>query len=188
MTKRTTITSLRKQRQEQKERKERNESRHHSGNGFMTPIWGPMLWAILHMISMNYPVHPTAAEKRHYGLFVQYLSHVLPCGNCRTNMQENLRRFPLGESELQSRDTFSLWMYEFHQRVNVATGKDINRSPSYDTMMDMYELFRARCSKVASEVGCIVPANNVDTKCILSIVPKSDSSPGGSIHIDKRCM
>ena len=85
-----------------------------STHGFLTSVWGPMMWSMLHMISLNYPVNPSYYQKQHYYQFVLSLTHVLPCRACRQNMIHTINDMGFSiEKHMENRDTFSQWIYEF---------------------------------------------------------------------------
>ena len=94
-----------------------------SDDGFLTTVWGPPLWHYLHTMSFNYPVHPTAADKRNYRAFMLSLQHVLPCKYCRINLKTNYKNYPLRACHLVNRDAFSRYVYELHETVNKLLGK-----------------------------------------------------------------
>ena len=50
----------------------------YSGDGFLTTVWGPAQWHMLHTISFNYPVKPSEEEKKKYRDYVLSLQNVLP--------------------------------------------------------------------------------------------------------------
>jgi len=158
-----------------KTRRKYHRDDYHSNNGMMTAIWGPPTWHMLHCISFNYPVEPTATEKRRYRAFVLNLRHVLPCGKCRKNLVKNFARLPLEQKHMASRDTFSRYIYDLHEVVNTMLGK--KSGLTYQDVRDTYENFRARCSTgattggVASETGCVIPYNGRKQKCVLEIRP-----------------
>jgi hypothetical protein len=157
-----------------------------SGNGMMTTIWGPPLWHVLHTMSFNYPVRPTAADKKRYADFVRSLAFTLPCGKCRQNLTRNLRSVPLTGSSLASRAAFSRWMYRFHEHVNRGLGK--KSGLSYEQVRDRYEHFRARCVAPTPRVesGCTGElGGRKKSKCVLKIVPHDDACK--SLVIDQRC-
>ena len=56
-----------------------------SGDGMLTTIWGPNMWHYLHTLSFNYPIQPTAENKKYYKQFVLNLQYTLPCKYCRNN-------------------------------------------------------------------------------------------------------
>ena len=170
-----------------------------SGDGFMTSVWGPALWHVLHTISFNYPVNPSAKQQHQYKAFIMSLENVLPCGRCRVNLKSNLAHLPLTNNDMKSRDTFSRYIYNLHELVNKMLDKKSNLS--YEDVRERYEHFRSRCNgddskknngennggnndklttipalispKITKpkENGCINPLHGIKTKCILKIVP-----------------
>jgi hypothetical protein len=179
---------------------------YHSNDGMLTTVWGPGIWHYLHTMSFNYPVHPTQEEKRHYRDFVLGLKYVLPCGKCRKNLVKNFRRLPLTMAAMESRDTFSRYIYDLHESVNKMLEK--RSGLSYADVRERYEHFRARCvqpmekeeqmggarktrrnkkaKKVNDEKGCVVPLYGQKARCILQIVPQEVKS--ATIQIDGRCI
>jgi hypothetical protein len=165
---------------------------YNSGDGFITKVWGPALWHVLHTISFNYPTHPTEKNKQDYRTFMLSLKHVIPCKNCRKNLVMNFKKLPLTDKYLTSRAMFSKYVYLLHEAVN----KMLNKKSmlSYADVRDRYEHFRARCSSKESDRqttrkhrrGCIDPMYGKKSKCIIKIVPQ-DVVAGESIQIDKKC-
>lgn len=126
----------------------------YSGDGFLTAVWGPAQWHMLHTISFNYPINPTAEEKKQYMEYVLSLKNVLPCGACRKNLVKNFKKYPLKMKHMESRDTFSRYIYNLHEIVNTMLKKKSNLT--YCDVRERYEHFRARClsddsSKVFSD-------------------------------------
>jgi hypothetical protein len=171
----------------------------YSGDGFLTTVWGPAQWHMLHTISFNYPVNPTEEQKKQYRNYVLSLQNVLPCGACRKNLKTNLRHFPLKMSDMISRETFSKYIYNLHELVNKMLKKKSNLT--YCDVRERYEHFRARCvdekpkvfkyseiktRKNKKEKGCTEPLYGKKARCILNIVPQEEK--GQSIQIDKKCM
>jgi hypothetical protein len=171
----------------------------YSGDGFLTTIWGPAFWHALHTISFNYPVNPTIEDKKNYRDYVLSLQNVLPCGACRKNLRMNFKHLPLKLSHMESRDSFSRYIYDLHELVNKMLKKKSNLS--YCDVRERYEHFRARCvdekpkvfkysdiktKKNKKEKGCTEPLYGKKARCILNIVPQDEK--GQSIQIDKKCM
>lgn len=130
-----------------------------SNDGFLTYVWGPGFWMTLHTISMNYPTHPTSAERRQYRAFFNSLQHVLPCGKCRDNLVDNLSTTRYGARVFKNRDTLSRWVYDLHKCVNTMLGKPTK--VTYDEMRQTYEHFRARCGMTRSaETGATTRKRN----------------------------
>lgn len=144
---------------------------YNSGDGMLTTIWGPGLWHYLHTMSFNYPVNPTQEEKKYYRDFIIQLKYVLPCKHCRINLVKNLKELPLTYKHMNSRYTFSKYIYLLHEHINNMLGKTSNLS--YDVVRERYEHFRARCSKKITihEKGCTESLYGEKSKCIIKIVP-----------------
>jgi len=165
-----------------------------SGDGMMTSVWGPPLWHFLHTMSFNYPVEPTRQDKRHYKEYIINLKYILPCGYCRKNLIKNFKELPLTMADMKNRDTFSRWVFKFHELVNTMLGK--KSGLKYCDIRKRYENFRSRCSKVRKtrvnktrkrkESGCTEPLYGTKSKCIVKIVPKSTG--GKSFQMDKKCV
>jgi hypothetical protein len=171
----------------------------YSGDGFLTSVWGPAVWHTLHTISFNYPVSPSIEQKKYYRNFVISLQNVLPCGACRKNLKTNFKHLPLTMNVMESRDTFSRYIYNLHELINRMLKKKSNLT--YCDVRERYEHFRSRCvdekpkvfkySEITSqknrkEKGCTEPLYGKKARCILNIVPQDEK--GQSIQIDKKCM
>jgi hypothetical protein len=182
----------------------------YSGDGFLTTVWGPVQWHMLHTISFNYPVNPTEEQKTQYRDYILSLQHILPCGACRKNLTTNLRHLPLTMDAMKSRNTFSRYIYELHELVNKMLKKPSNLT--YCDVRERYEHFRSRCvdtqpkvysfqpkdtttttkkkkakeTETEKEKGCTEPLYGKKARCILNIVPQEEK--GQSIQIDKKCM
>jgi hypothetical protein len=172
---------------------------YYSGDGFLTSVWGPAQWHMLHTISFNYPVNPTLLEKKQYRDYVLSLQNVLPCGACRKNLKMNLKHLPITMNDMKNRDTFSRYIYNLHELVNRMLHKKSNLT--YCDVRERYEHFRSRCvdespkvykyssiktQKHRKEKGCTEPLYGKKARCILNIVPQDEK--GQSIQIDKKCM
>ncbi len=175
----------------------------HSGDGMLTTVWGPSMWHFLHTMSFNYPVSPTPDQKRHYMDFILNLRNVLPCKYCRMNLTNNLATRPLKMCHMESRDTFSRFIYDLHETVNKLLGK--NSGLSYCDVRERYEHFRSRCTQDAPKVfnfkefyrgkkgkkgehekGCTEPLYGKKAKCVISIVPQEVKVP--TFSVDDQCI
>lgn len=164
-----------------------------SGDGMLTTVWGPSMWHVLHTMSFNYPVEPTSEMKRHYREFMLNLVNVLPCKYCRMNLKKNYKTLPLRAANMESRATFSRYVYDLHEVVNKMLKK--KSGLSYADVRERYEHFRARCTvddplthtKETKEKGCTEPLYGKKAKSIIYIVPQTYKCRG-SINIDKQCI
>ena len=171
-----------------------------SNDGFLTTVWGPPMWHFLHTMSFNYPVHPSAADKRNYGAFITGLQHVLPCKYCRVNLKTNLKNHPLRACHLANREAFSKYVYDLHEIVNKLLGK--NSGLSYCDVRERYEHFRARCTddpkprmikpqnknktQKRAHKGCTEPLYGTYSKCVMKIVPQDAQTE--TLSIDRQCI
>jgi len=116
-----------------------------SSDGMLTTVWGPSIWHYLHTMSFNYPVKPSAEDKKHYYDFMINLQNVLPCKYCRENLKNNYKELPLTKKHMESRESFSRYVYNLHELVNKMLHKKSNLS--YCDVRERYEHFRARCTE-----------------------------------------
>jgi hypothetical protein len=192
-----------------------DEKDYYSNDGMLTTVWGPSMWHYLHTMSFNYPVKPTAEDKKHYRCFIYNLRNVLPCGKCRNNLKNNFKKLPLKMENMKSRDTFSRYIYDLHEVINTMLNK--KSGLTYEVVRERYEHFRSRCTKDLKEIkskkrkhdiviaglrknqtkrarklmqekekGCIEPLYGEKSKCILKIVPQKEKCD--SFQIDKKCI
>jgi hypothetical protein len=162
---------------------------YNSGNGFNVHIWGGLIWNSLHIISFNYPVNPTEEDKDHYHQYLMSLKHVLPCKSCRDNYTKNLIQSGYSRSKLKDRDTFSRYVYDLHNTVNLMLGK--KKYKTYNEVRDRYEMFRAKCVNSTPvgyryETGCTKPVNNIKSQSVINIVPLEQNRE--TFIIDRRCI
>jgi hypothetical protein len=177
---------------------------YNSNDGMLTTVWGPGMWHYLHTMSFNYPVKPSCEDKKHYYEFVLSLRHVLPCGKCRKNLVKNFKKLPLKMRHMESRETFSKYIYRLHELVNKMLGK--NSGLTYQMVRERYEHFRSRCTKsykefdkelnktvkngeqtkVTDEKGCTEPLYGEKSKCVLQIVPQNTKCD--TFQMDSKCV
>ena len=184
-----------------KNRKNRNKTKkvyskkhYNSGDGMLTTVWGPSMWHYLHTMSFNYPVKPTAQEKKHYKDFMINLQYVLPCRHCRENLTNNYKAYPLKECHLKSRAAFSRYVYRLHEIINKMLGK--KSGLKYCDVKERYEHFRSRCTeenpkifdfkKTKKEKGCTEPLYGKKAKCVIKIVPYDEKCK--TFQMDDKCI
>ena len=166
-----------------------SEKDYNSGDGFLTKVWGPMTWFLLHQISFNYPVKPSHENKVNYRNFILSLKYVLPCGKCRQNLVKNFKQLPLTMKDMESRETFSRYIYNLHELINTMLCK--KSGLTYEDVRERYEHFRARCSlqkplQKPLEKGCTEPLYGEKSKCVIKIVPETEKCD--SLQIDEKCI
>ena len=168
----------------------KEKSEYNSKNGFLTTIWGPCIWTFLHTVSFNYPIEPTKKDKEHYRDFILNLRHILPCGICRNNLKKNFKKLPLTIKDMESRETFSRYIFNLHELINQMLHK--KSGLTYEIVRARFENFRAHCLKGKNksikkkEIGCVTPYSGVKSKCLIKIVPQNDKSK--TLTIDNVCL
>jgi aromatic ring-opening dioxygenase LigB subunit len=95
---------------------------------------------------------------------------------------------------MESRATFSKYVYDLHELINKMLGK--KSGLTYDVVKERYEHFRARCAKNKKtlknkssktlEKGCTVPLYGEKARCILKIVPEDTKCE--TLEIDDKCI
>lgn len=175
-----------------------------SGDGFVTKIWGPAAWHLIHTISFNYPINPTKEEKKNYRDFIISLKNVLPCKYCRINLKKNFEEMPLTMEHMKNRESFSRYVYNLHELINKMLGKKSNLS--YCDVRERYEHFRSRCTEdmkpklfkfnktmkrklnksSGKEKGCTEPLYGKKSKCVIKIVPEEKKEE--TFQVDEKCV
>jgi hypothetical protein len=165
-----------------------------SGDGMLTSVWGPSIWHYLHTMSFNYPIKPTAADKKYYRKFIINLQYTLPCKHCRINLRNNLKAHPLRACDMKNRKAFSYYVFKLHEVVNKMLNKKSNLT--YNQVRERYEHFRSRCTeeqpklfnfrKTRKEKGCTEPLYGKKSKCIIKIVPQEKKCK--TFQIDDKCI
>lgn len=84
--------------------------------------WGPGAWKFLHEITFYYPEDPSVEQQTHALNLFNSLRVLLPCEECRTHYDLDLKSFP---PDTKSKTTLSQWLIDLHNRVNIRLGKPI---------------------------------------------------------------
>jgi hypothetical protein len=151
-------------------------------NGIMTKVWGPAGWLFLHCITFGYPYRIDTTKKEDiekmnkYKEFFTLIGDILPCKYCRESYQDFLKEHPI-EPHLNTRKEFTRWFYDIHNKVNHKLGIPECEIPSFESVSQEYELYRAKCKKTTigereknAAKGCIRPANGTPKRCIVKVV------------------
>lgn len=99
-------------------------------------IWGPPTWIFLHTSTFSYPDTPNNEEKKQMSNLIFSLPSVLSCISCREQSKKHLAILPLTEEILSDKSKLIRWMIDFHNLVNVSTGK---RKYSYKEVINIYQ-------------------------------------------------
>ena len=94
-------------------------------------FWGRLLWSLIHTFGSN---ATTSKKARHYRMWMDSLSALLPCDTCINHLRENLLKRPLEEA-LKKGDSALRWSYDLHDDVNRQLKKI---SPVWKTVREYY--------------------------------------------------
>jgi len=86
-------------------------------------IWGGSGWLFSDAICLSYPSNPTDDEKQHYKNFFHAYPIILPCNKCRLHFNQYLKRNPLNDKILSSKDKLINWILGARNNVNQINGK-----------------------------------------------------------------
>jgi hypothetical protein len=144
-----------------------------SNNGMQTRVWGPAGWIFLHCIAQNYPKFPTQEQKNNYKIFFRQVGNVLPCRYCRESYQQfiNDPDTLLNDTVMENRQTFTLWLYRIHNKVNKKLG--IKDPITFKQVSEKYESFRSKCTKspeIKLKKGCTDPLKGYRKACKVQFV------------------
>lgn len=92
----------------------------------ITPeIWGPYGWKFIHMVALAYPLNPTEEDKLNYYNFFKSISNILPCHLCSDHYKTNLKKYPLNDEILSTRENIVKWTIDMHNEVNISNNKKV---------------------------------------------------------------
>ena len=87
-------------------------------------------------------------DKKYMKEFLETLPYILPCKFCRSSLTQYYKELPF---ELDSRESFSLWFYRIHGKVNQklrSQGQQIPPDPPFSTVKSIYtERLQYGCTK-----------------------------------------
>jgi hypothetical protein len=92
--------------------------------GIEPHIWGPSLWASIHLICLGAP-EVFKGEQLSYRKFFDALPYVIPCDKCRQHLIENLEKHPMDVSAMSGGKALFAWSVELHNIVNRSLGKPV---------------------------------------------------------------
>ena len=75
-------------------------------------IWGPHAWFFLDSVILSLPNRLNNEQKKIYKDFFTSLQHILPCQACREHYKENLKKYPLTDKVLSSKDNMIIWILQ----------------------------------------------------------------------------
>ena len=88
-------------------------------------IWGDPAWIFLECVGLHYPENPTEEDKRNMWVFLNSLQPILPCDDCQGNYKKHLKKLPLTDEILSSKDNLVMWLIDQRNLVNEEKGTKI---------------------------------------------------------------
>jgi hypothetical protein len=85
--------------------------------GINPTVFGPYVWAAIHLICLGAPTHLNEHQKMSYKNFFTLLPNVLPCRSCGDHLHENLQNLPI-DNHLNTSDELFTWSVKLHNLVN----------------------------------------------------------------------
>jgi hypothetical protein len=112
-----------------------------------TGEWGPLLWKILHWMSLKVGVQKSKIlqddETNSWSQLFKGLGNILPCALCRTHYKEYYTKHidikllkTCGEGE-PKRLLISKWLYDLHENVNER--KNVNSGITFESLDELYK-------------------------------------------------
>ncbi|CAG8435073.1 9650_t:CDS:2 [Funneliformis mosseae] len=92
------------------------------GNATIKAELGRSSWKLLHTMMGRFPEQPTTDEKEALKSFIYLFSRLYPCGECATEFQSILEKYP---PQVSSRVAASQWACAVHNIVNQRLQKEI---------------------------------------------------------------
>ena len=86
-------------------------------------IWGESFWNTMYFTVYSYPVSPTQEDKNNMLGFFTYLGKILPCNTCRVNFISHIKKYPLTDKILSSKQELTQWIENISNEVNQFIGK-----------------------------------------------------------------
>ena len=103
----------------------------HSSNGFISTVWGPVLWFLLHTFSYH-------SNLITYHKWFDTFQYVLPCGACRDNFLLNIKQSGYSQSTFRDRRMLTMFVYTFHNTINHCLNKK-TKNPTFQTIDSFYK-------------------------------------------------
>ena len=159
-------------------------------NGMMTKVWGPPGWFFLHSVTFGFPVKATDVEPSRIQSYVDFYTSagdVLPCKYCRDSYKQFIKEIPIHDF-LDSRESLVKWLYMIHNKVNKKLGIPDCDIPTFQSVKNKYEKYRAKCKQTTIEErneklikGCTIPKIGPKQKCLITVVEEFDGDSNSKL-------
>ena len=117
-------------------------------------VWGPMMWRVIHIWSLSYPLNPSDADRVAAANYFNNLPHLIPCPKCGSDFAAILLMYPV-ENALDSRADLVEWSWKIHNIVNQKIGKD---ELPFETFLTNYDVVNGFPSLTTHISGAAIKA------------------------------
>lgn len=117
--------------------------------GIDPTVWGPNMWAIIHMVCLQAPEKIDANVRNAYYMFFSMMPYVLPCDKCREHWLGHIQKYPIDEF-LENRHDLFKWSVTMHNVVNQSLGKpevEYEKALDHWTKVSKKQIPTANCIK-----------------------------------------
>jgi FAD-linked sulfhydryl oxidase len=97
--------------------------------------WGSSGWKLLHYITLSYPDRPTTRDRTNMKNFFNSFQTVIPCKTCSNNFKKHMKKIPLTDTVLSSKQNLDRWLIDIHNETNKLAGKPVL---SYTSALSLY--------------------------------------------------
>lgn len=128
-----------------------------------TNLWGSQAWTFLHAVTFAYPENPSLEKRESARDLFRSLRHVLPCEECCGHYCSEFDKDPV-DNHLDSKKALSMWLVNFHNKVNERLGK---KKFSYDEAVELFD------HETCDIESCVEPekkTNLLPLVCLLALL------------------
>lgn len=87
--------------------------------------WGKTYWDFIYIVGISYPNEPTDIDKLKIRQFLNLLTYLLPCQNCKDNYEKNMIKYPVTSITVSSKNELLKWIIQIHNEVNTEQDKSL---------------------------------------------------------------
>lgn len=87
--------------------------------------WGKTYWDFIYTVGVSYPEKPTEIDQLKIRQFLDLLTYLLPCENCKDNYEKNLAKYPITSVTVSSRTELLKWIIQINNEVNIEQSKSL---------------------------------------------------------------
>ncbi|KAI0343550.1 hypothetical protein BDW22DRAFT_1406779 [Trametopsis cervina] len=124
------------------------------GNATAKAELGRATWKLIHTMTLRYPETPTQDERDALDNYFHLLSRLYPCGECATEFQQLLKKYP---PQTSSRRAAATWLCFVHNQVNERLHKPefdcANLDATYDCGCGDDPLTESKGAAIKADLG-----------------------------------